>query len=280
VTLRDATIASLFVWLTFAVNSVAQQSNPQLSAADLVKAVIRNETSSSTGPDIRWKYLVKKETDGKQETREVVETRSGSVDRLLAIADQPLSNAQQHDETERILKLSHDPQQARKLQEARRKDAEQCSSFLKMIPDTFLFEYAGQSNDFVKVIFKPNPQFRPPSREARVLHEMGGEIWVNAKQQRLASINGQLLNEVAFGGGLLGHLEKGGQFSLKRTEIAPGHWEITEMTVNMHGKALLFKSISVQQKEVRTDFQTVPDDLTLSDAAGVLLGQALVAAKR
>jgi hypothetical protein len=52
------------------------------------------------------------------------------------------------------------------------------------------------------------------------------------------------------------------------------------MTVNMRGKALLFKTISVQQKELRTNFEPVSDDLTLPDAAGLLLKQAVVAVKR
>jgi hypothetical protein len=35
----------------------------------------------------------------------------------------------------------------------------------------------------------------------------------------------------------------------------------------MTGKALLFKSIGVQKKENRRDFQQVSDDLTLTQAA-------------
>jgi hypothetical protein len=280
VTFTDSRLALAGVFLLVVTGYAQQPSATQLPAVDLVKAVMSNETKPSGPDDIRWKYRLSKNVDGKQETREVVETKSGSLDRLLAIADKPLSVAQQRDETERILSLSHDPGALRKMEQARRKDAEQCEHFLQMIPKAFVFEYAGESGNFVKVVFKPNPDYRPESREARVLHEMGGEIWVNAKQQRLASINGQLLEDVNFGGGLLGHLDKGGQFRVKRAELASGHWEITEMNVNMHGKALMFKSISVQQNEVRSDFQAVPDDLTLADAAGVLLGQSLVAEKR
>jgi hypothetical protein len=88
------------------------------------------------------------------------------------------------------------------------------------------------------------------------------------------------MNEVKFAGGLLGHLEKGGQFSVKRTEIAPGQWEVTEMAVNMRGKARLFKTISVQQKELHRNFDRVPDDLTISDAAAILLKQSLIAERR
>jgi len=271
--------AGVILLLVSRIASAESQSEAQPSPVNLVWAVIRSELNISL-TEIRWKYLLVKEVDGKQETREVVETKSGSLDRLIAIAGVPLTDAQQRGETERILRLSHNPEEQHKFEQTHRKDAEQCNRFLQMIPDAFLFEYAGENGGLIKLIFKPNPRFQPPSREGKVLHEMAGEIWVDAKQQRLVSINGQLINEVKFARGLLGHLEKGGQFTVKRTEITPGHWELTEMAVDMRGKALLFKTISVQQKELHSNFQPVPDDLSLSDAAGFLLKQALIAAKR
>jgi hypothetical protein len=273
-------LATLILLLVSSFVTAQSQSNVPLSAADLVRAVIRSEVNSSNVAKIRWKYLLVKEVDGKQETREVVETKSGSLDRLIAIAGSPLSAGQERDETERILRLSHNPEEQRKLEQIRKKDAEQCGAFFKMVPEAFLFEYAGKEGNVVKLSFKPNPAFRPPSREGKVLHEMAGEVWVDANQQRLVSINGHLINEVKFAGGLLGHLEKGGQFAVKRTEVGPAHWEVTEMTVNMQGKALLFKTISVQQKELHRNFERVPVDLTIADAAAILLNQSLIAANR
>ena len=93
-------------------------------------------------------------------------------------------------------------------------------------------------------------------------------------------LDGRLVNEVKFAGGLLGRLEKGGQFLVKRAEIAPGDWELTELAVNMHGRALLFKTISVQQKELHQHFERFQDDLSMSDAAVLLPKQSLIAAKR
>jgi len=270
----------LLLLLSPRIELAESQFNTQLSPADLVKAVIHNELHPPATSDIRFKYRLDKEVDGKQETREVVETKSGSLDRLLSVAGKPLNEAQASNETGRILRFSHSPEEQRKAEQARRKDAQQCDAFLQMIPDAFVFEYAGESGNATKLTFKPNPNFRPPTREGKVLQQMAGDMWVDARQQRLVSINGQLMNEVKFAGGLLGHLEKGGQFTVKRAEIAAGDWEVTEMTVNMHGKALLFKSICVQQKEVHSNFERVPEDLTLADAANLLLRQTLVAAKR
>jgi len=252
----------------------------QQPALTTVKNVIYNEMHPSNSTNIHWKYRLAKTSGSKEETRTVVETQSGSLDRLVALGGQPLNGAQQADETKRILKFAHNPDQQRKAEEARRKDAAQCDSFLKMIPDAFVFEYAGEKGNAVKLSFKPNPNFQPPSREGRVLQQMAGEMWVDGQQQRLISISGRLMSEVKFGGGFLGHLEKGGQFTVKRAEIAPGDWELTELTVNMQGKALLFKSIAVQQKEVHSNFERVPDELTISDAANVLLKQTLIAANR
>jgi len=270
-------LISLFLLLAPG-NGLAQSA--KISPADLVKAVIYNELHPPAASEVHWKYRLQKETDGKQETREVVETKAGSLDRLLMIAGRPLSSAQASEEAGRIWKFSQNASEQQKAQQSRRKDAEQCDALMKMIPDAFVFEYAGETGNLVKVVFKPNPQFRPPSREGKVLQQMAGEMWVDTRMKRMASISGQLMNEVKFGGGLLGHLEKGGQFAVKRTEVAPAHWEVTEMAVNMRGKALLFKTISVQQKEVHQNFERVPDDLNISDAAALLLNQSLMAARR
>jgi hypothetical protein len=261
--------------------AVAQSpSTQQRSPLDAVKNVIYNEMHPSGANNVHWKYRLEKTSGSRQETRTVVETQSGSLDRLMAVAGEPLTGAQETNEAKRILRFSHSPDEQRKAEEARRKDAEQCNTFLRMIPDAFVFEYAGQSANAIKLDFKPNPRFQPPSREGKVLQQMAGEMWVDARQQRLLSITGQLMNDVKFGGGLLGHLEKGGQFIVKRAEIAPGDFELTELTVNMQGKALLFKSIAVQQKEIHSNFERMPDELTLADAASVLLRQTLIASTR
>jgi hypothetical protein len=116
--------------------------------------------------------LLDKEVDGKQEIREVVETKSGSLDRLLATAGRPLTDAQQRDETVRILRISHSPEAQHKLEQTHRKDVAQCSALLQLIPDAFLFDYAAESGGLAKLNFKPNPDFQPSSREGKVLHEM------------------------------------------------------------------------------------------------------------
>jgi len=147
-----------------------------------------------------------------------------------------------------------------------------------MIPDALLFSYAGRDGDLIKLTYRPNPNFQPPSREARVFHAMAGEMWVHESQHRLVRITGQLVDDVKFAGRLLGHLEKGGHFAVEQSELAPGQWNLTLMEIEMKGKALFFKNIAVHQKESRKEFRAVPANLTLPDGAKLLRNEVVVAA--
>jgi hypothetical protein len=150
----------------------------------------------------------------------------------------------------------------------------------KMLPDAFVFSYAGDDGNLVKLSFRPNPSFHPPSLEARVFHDMEGEMWVDCKQERLAGFEGHLTQTVKFGFGLLGHLDKGGHFEVRQAEVAPGHWDMTTLSLEMTGKALLFATIGVQKRENHRDFHRVPNDLTLTQAADTLNLTIVVADNR
>ena len=142
-----------------------------------------------------------------------------------------------------------------------------------MLPDAFLFGYGDQRGGLVELTFKPNPQFHPSSREAEVFHAMEGSVWVDDKENRLVEIAGHLISEVKFGGGLLGHLDKGGTFEVKQEPVARGFWELTALHVEMRGKVLFFKTIGVQQNYSRSNFRRVPDNVTLAQAAQMLREQ-------
>jgi hypothetical protein len=91
-------------------------------------------------------------------------------------------------------------------------------------------------------------------------------IWVDPQQKQLARIDGELTSEVKFAGGLLGHLDQGGVFSVRFRQVDSGHWLMATLQVNMSGKALLFKSISVQEEREFEDYHRVPSNLTLRQA--------------
>ena len=225
-------------------------------------------------------YRLEKEQDGKKQVKEIIETKEGSLSRLLSVNDRPLTAKQQREEDQRVRELMTSRSAQQKLQRALEAETLQGRRLFKMLPDAFVFSYAGGEANLVKLSFRPSPSFHPPSLEARVFHDMEGEMLVDCKQERLAAFDGHLTQTVKFGFGLLGHLDKGGHFEVRQAEVVPGHWDMTTLSLEMTGKALLFATIAVQKRENHRDFHQVSDDLTLTQAADILHRTIVVADNR
>jgi len=274
-----ATILVSIILFEPATLSQSDSGSLGVSANDLARRVITNELKFQDD-HTNWMYRLEKEQYGKKQVEEIIETKEGSLSRLLSINHQPLTAKQQEEEDQRVRELMTSRSAKRKLQRALEAEILQGRRLFKMLPDAFVFNYAGGDGNVIRLSFRPNPNFNPPSLEARVFHDMEGELWVDCKQERLAAFNGHLTQDVKFGLGLLGHLDKGGHFDVRQAEVVPGHWDMTTMSVEMSGKALLFKNIGVQKMEKRWGFQQVSDDLTLTQAADILNRHIVVADNR
>ncbi|HKU19807.1 MAG TPA: hypothetical protein VJQ50_02250 [Terriglobales bacterium] len=260
-----------WVSATLLVVGAAAQGRPQEPASQLVRRVIAHEVQAEKQDHSYWMFRLQQSQSGSEtKTEEVVETPHGWLRRLLAVNGRPLTADQRKKEDERLHKLLTDPAEQRKNQEATRNDVQQAQQLLQMLPDAFLYSYAGSKAGIVKLNFNPNPKFHPQSRKATVFHDMVGSLWLDVTQQRLAGIQGHLNQKVKFAGGLLGYLDKGGTFDVKQTQIAPGVWDVTYMNIQMNGKALFFKTIAVREKDIRSDYRRVSSRLTLAQAAKLL----------
>jgi len=253
---------------------------PGMLPGEFVRTIVANELRLSEHDPSRWRYDITKLENGQNQTKRVVEMRDGSLERLIATNGKSLSFEQQQKESERINSLIRNTSEQQKLSRQQRKDAAQCAELIKMMPDAFTFNYAGQEGDLVHLTFTPNPGFRSSSWQARVLHAMAGDLWIHAKDQRLAAVNGGLIEDVKFGGGMLGHLARGGHFNVQRSNIGSGHWEIISLNTDMNGKALLLKSIAIQRHESKANFKRVADNLAAPEAAEELKGQAVLVSKK
>src|ERR1039458_10618198 len=62
----------------------------QMSANDLAQRVITNELNFQ-GDHTNWMYRLEKEQAGRKQVEEIIETKEGSLSRLLSINDRPRS---------------------------------------------------------------------------------------------------------------------------------------------------------------------------------------------
>ncbi|MBV9887754.1 MAG: hypothetical protein JO119_14505 [Acidobacteria bacterium] len=239
-------------------------------ANDFASDFFHHEIEAQMRDNSLWSYRETKREDGKLKLYDVCQTRQGEVERLVAIGGRALTNEQLAKEDSRIQGVISDAEQIRQRQKKQREDGDQARKLMRMFPDAFDFRYDGINGGLVRLRFSPNPKFRPPDHVSQVFHHMQGTVLVNAEERRLAAIDGKLTSEVKFLGGLFGHLERGGTFTVEQKEVAPQIWEVSVMHIHMSGKALFFKTIDVQEDETCSDFRSVPADTTLKQAAQML----------
>jgi hypothetical protein len=237
-----------------------------LPPAQLVREVVYNELHDHA-KHAYWRYYISRRTAQGSQTRQQVETPEGPVDRLTQENGHPLSDQQLRDEQARLDQLLHSPsEQARRRQEYA-EDENRIGRILALLPDAFLYEYAGEENGCHHLRFRPNPNYPAHSIEARIFHAMSGELWIDARSKRLARLDGTLGENVDFGYGILGRLYKGGWFRLVRAQVSPTDWKTVQLEIHMNGRAMLFKTIAKETSEVRGGFTPAP--------AGLNLGQAI-----
>lgn len=277
--MRFVSLVSALLLSLAAIHLHAQPQDPR--ALQIVHAAVQTELAAGRNDHSRWQYRdLYRNPDG-ESVFQVVETDHGALKKKLKYNGQPLTPDQLRAEDARIQAFVNDPtQQARQ-----RKDAEQddkrAENMLRLLPDAFLWTVKTDAADTVTLAFTPDPNFTPPSMEARVFAAMAGEIAVNKQQNRIQFIKGKLIRDVKFGYGLFGRMYQGGTFNVERRELSPGIWQIAESHIHIDGHVLLFKNISEQEDDVKSDYRRTPPATTLEQAANILKAEPVdLAAQR
>lgn len=267
--------------LTIAV-AAQESTTTEMPPAELVRVTVANEVAASNHPELHHMFRLRRQTPKGSQTHVYLETNQALAGMLIAINDQPLTPEQQKAEFDRLASLVNNPDQLRKKEAREKEDEDRSLRIMKALPDAFCYEYAGTENssaslgksgdELVRLKFKPNPAYNPPTHVEQVLRGMEGELLIDTKTRRLARIDGTLFEEVTFGWGILGHLNKGGHFRVQQADLGlgDGAWGITAMNLNMTGKILMFKGLSIVSDEVLSDFQRMPEKLTFAQGVDIL----------
>lgn len=277
----------LLVLLLRGVSGAQTPSPPAISPQTLVRQTVANEIKSTEAHN--YLFQSRKQTPRGSQTRLYVQTKDAMAGLLIANDDKPLAPDQRQNEEARNRRLVDDPDALKHKQKQEKEDSERVNRIVKALPDAFLFDYDGTApgkpglgkpgDELIRLKFRPNPDYDPPSRTEQVLTGMQGVILIDANADRIAQIDGTLFRDVGFGWGILGHLDKGGHFLVEQGVVGRHDWSITHMGLSFTGKILLFKSLNIKSDEVYSDFHSVPADLTFAQGLELLRKQELVLAQ-
>ena len=277
--LRNSFWAILAILSTF---PCLGRDQTQIPPVELVRRTVNNEINANGG-NVHYMFKDFKETPNGSQTKLLVETQDATAGLLIAVNGKPLSAQQRQDEIARIDRFVQSPEELRKKRKQEKEDSEHVTRIMKALPDAFLYEPDGTEpgsdglgrpgDELVRLKFRPNPNYDPPTHTEQVLTGMTGYILIDSNHERIAKIDGTLMKEVGFGWGILGHLDKGGRFVVQQADVGDNHWEISRMDLAFTGKVLFFKSLNIKSTEVYSDFRPAPSDLTFAQGVELLKKQ-------
>src|SRR5437899_4294479 len=201
-------------------------------------------------------------------TKLMDETRDATAGLLIEQDGHPLTPEQQESEEARLHNYINNPEELNKKRRQEKADAEHTARIVKALPEAFLYQADGTEpgtdgvgqpgHELIRLKFRPNPSYDPPSRVELVLTGMQGYLLIDAKENRIAEIDGTLQKEVGFGWGILGHLDRGGRFLVQQGDVGNQQWEVTRMELSFTGKILFLKKLNIRSNDVFTEFRPVP----------------------
>ena len=83
---------------------------------------------------------------------------------------------------------------------------------LALLPKAYLFDSPVEEGDYVRIHFRPNPDYQAHDMEERVLHGMTGSVLIDRQKMRLRELDGRMDNDVSLGFGPLAVIKAGSNF--------------------------------------------------------------------
>lgn len=249
------------------------QAMPGLAIVDRALANEYNAVQDASHP---MRYELRKTSPRWSTTKMILETRDGDVARLIAENGKPLSAADEQKEQARLDGLLADPGKQKRRKQAESDDTARVLKVLRALPTAFLYQDAGAgegptgkpgdgpSAKIEKFTFRPNPGFSPPDLETQILTQMAGELWIDPVHLRVVRLEGRLQQDVDFGWGILGRLNKGGSIEIEQADVGPDmgvdQWRTVHFEMKMSGR-VVFKTRVFDTTEDESGYEPVPAGL-------------------
>ncbi len=255
--------------LAFAAGPSAVSAQQPEPAGQLIRETVYNELIDHNNHGY-WHYWVEQHVQNETRLEEQVETADGPVTRLVKTNGRPVDEQTRDEEQTRLEHLVNSPQQLASHRKDYAEDEKHVALIMSLLPEAYVFESAGDENGCHHLRFRPKSDYVPHTVEARVVHSMSGDLWIDARMKRLSRLEGHLGENVDFGFGLLGRLDKGGWFRIERVQVSPTEWKTKKLELHLCGRAILFKTIARDTNEMRSGFAAVPAGMSLAQGMRIL----------
>jgi hypothetical protein len=91
------------------------------------------------------------------------------------------------------------------------------------------------------------------------MKKVRAKAWVDEAAGQLVRIEGEFLENVKVGFGVIGRLHKGSRASYRRAQLPDGTWVPVEATFSGAGKTLMFRPFRIDTWARYTNYRRLPD---------------------
>lgn len=244
---------------------------------------VANELIALHHPNSYLRYRMHVIDEKGDQVRDVIESKDGSVARLILKDGRPLTEDEDKAERQRLADMVASPSSYAKHVKNDGEGRKLADQLMRLMPDAMIFSYApgqpqtGKNSSAVEVVldYKPNPKFSPPSTPAQALTGLEGRAWIDAKSRQLIRMEGTIFRPVNFGWGMLAHIYPGGRLTLQQANAGNNRWIFTHFEEQVSVRALMVKTINVHSNVEASSFQTLPGPIVYQEAIRMLVDTPL-----
>jgi hypothetical protein len=247
-----------------------------------VKAAVVNELASLHYKGSFLRYRMHLVDDKGDKVRDVIESKDGSVARLILRDGKPLTEEQDNGEHQRLNEMLASPSAYAKHVKSDESGIKIADTLIRLMPEAMLYTYVpgqpqtGKNPGMVEIVldYEPNPKFSPPTTTAEALTGLKGRVWIDAKTKHVVRMEGTIFRSINFGWGMLAHIYPGGKLMIEQADSGGGRWIFTNFTEQISVRALMVKTLNVKNHVEASEFKPIRA-MSYQDAIHVLLDTPL-----
>jgi len=228
------------------------------------------------------RYRMRKIDAKNDTTREIIESRQGTVARLVQRNGQPITADEDAAERERLNGLLNSPSDF--LKHHKRDNAARSYSLqlVREMPRAMIYTYTpGQPqlpNFFdsqVVLDFTPDPHYHPPSIITEALTGLQGRVWIDRKSKHVLRIEGRVIKAFDFGWGMLARVYPGGTIEFEQANAGADRWTYAHLREDITIREMMVKTVRQHAAMDAADFQILPAPVDYQEAIRLLLAMPI-----
>ncbi len=271
-------LCALAAALLFALSTLHADTAPEpltpAAAHDLVAQAAKHELEIIQFNGVYVRYRIHTVNAHGDQYRDVIESKDGTVARLIFKEGRPLTPEEDQAEHDRLAAMIDSPSAFAKHVRGDVSGKKLAVDLVCLMPDAMTYTWVpgqpqaalegDQASTQRQVVldFVPNPKWHPPTMTSEALTGLRGRIWIDPQSHRMLRLDAEIFQGINFGWGMLAHIYPGGHVVLEQTSVASAapnqRWIFSHFVQHVTVRALMVKTVRENSEISASRFQVIP----------------------